>query len=102
MCHFRQRPYLQEIENEWARCGEGLSFQNGEVPRTSSKRLLTEQEPKFLILVLIKDFPFFFYKFPEPIIFPFLSFGFTQGLVLLALGYLKRMLQLTEEISVIC
>lgn len=92
----------KRLKNEWARCGQGFSFRNAEVPRASSKRLLTEREPKSLTLVLMTDFPFFFCKFPEPIIFPFLSFGFTQGLVLLALGYLKEVLQLIEEISVTC
>lgn len=53
-----------------------------------------DQESKFLVLVLMTDSFFFcsfvlFFKFPEPIIFPFLSFSFTQGRVLLVLDYLK-------------
>lgn len=70
---------------------EGLSFQNAKVP----KAVLIEQEPRCLVLVLMTDYsPFLslFFKFPELIIFLFLSFSFTQGMVLLALDYIKGIL----------
>lgn len=52
----------KRLESKWARCGKGLSFQNDKVPEASGKGMLTEQEVKFLVLVVDDNF-FFFFEF---------------------------------------
>lgn len=82
VCHFEQRPYLPESEKSVGRVWERSFFQNDKVPKAPSTKLLMEQEPKFLVLVLMTGCFFFLsFKIFLAYIFPFLSFRFTQGMV---------------------